>query len=162
LLRKLVEGKFASVQEALSWALKYADSKLTRRKKQEEYRQAYFGIKNRVERWKTVPGHESLQASTLGRIRETASQRVCLPSLTSRSYAQVNFRENGRQRPQLVHRLVALAFCRKAPQADTVNHRDKIRLNNVASNLEWLTAKENLQHSANAGGHGRPRKSISA
>ena len=166
LLLELLNGRFASIQEALVWAIKHADStgliRLTRRKEQEKYRRAYFAIQTRAEQWKTVPGFESLQASTHGRIRKASSQRICLPSLTSRLYAQVNFREGGRQLPQLVHRLVALAFCRKNIGADTVNHRDKNPVNNAASNLEWLTVKENLQHSANSGGHGRPRKTILA
>ena len=166
LLLELVAGRFASIQDALAWAIRHADStgliRLTRRKKQEEYRRAYFAIQDRAERWKTVPGFESLQASTHGRIRKASSHDICLPSLNSRLYAQVNFREGGQQRPQLIHRLVALAFCRKNLGADTVNHRDKYRLNNSASNLEWLTVKENLQHSANSGGHGRPRKRFSS
>lgn len=46
-----------------------------------------------------------------------------------------------------VHRLVAAAFCaRPDDQHVQVNHIDKDRTNNRASNLEWVTAKKNCAH----------------
>lgn len=50
-----------------------------------------------------------------------------------------------------IHRLVASAFLQRPPGADTVNHKDGDKANNTVENLEWLTQKENNQHSFRSG-----------
>lgn len=55
------------------------------------------------------------------------------------------------RRVERVHRLVAAAFVQNPLGLDTVNHIDCDRSNNDASNLEWCTQAENLQHSENLG-----------
>lgn len=65
-----------------------------------------------------------------------------------------------------VHRLVALTFCDNKWGLAQVSHIDDNRLNNNASNLEWITRKDNLnkEHRRKlmkiAGGHGRPVKKV--
>ena len=55
------------------------------------------------------------------------------------------------RRVERVHRLVAAAFVQNPRGMDIVNHIDCDRSNNDASNLEWCTQAENLQHSSNLG-----------
>lgn len=52
-----------------------------------------------------------------------------------------------------IHRAVASAFCpNDDPEHKTVvNHIDGNKLNNDASNLEWCTIQENVQHALNTG-----------
>ena len=47
-----------------------------------------------------------------------------------------------------VHRLVAEHFLEKPEGCDTVNHIDFDKTNNIVSNLEWCTQKENVQYSS--------------
>lgn len=49
------------------------------------------------------------------------------------------------------HRVVASLFVPKVAGKEFVNHKDFDTYNNSASNLEWVTHKENINYSINAG-----------
>ncbi|BCG66318.1 DNA repair exonuclease [Staphylococcus phage vB_SsapH-Golestan101-M] len=51
----------------------------------------------------------------------------------------------------ILHRIVAYAFLPKNIEHIEVNHIDGNKLNNNISNLEWVTKKENIEHSWNIG-----------
>lgn len=50
-----------------------------------------------------------------------------------------------------LHRLVAMHFIPNPGNKKEVNHIDTNRLNNSIDNLEWVTPKENIQHSIRIG-----------
>lgn len=50
-----------------------------------------------------------------------------------------------------IHRLVARHFLPNPEGKKYVNHIDHDKSNNVVSNLEWVTAKENTKHGVDAG-----------
>jgi hypothetical protein len=50
-----------------------------------------------------------------------------------------------------VHRLVALAWIPNPHGLPEINHLDGVKANNDASNLEWCTTLENLQHARRMG-----------
>jgi hypothetical protein len=64
-------------------------------------------------------------------------------NVTPKGYARLQIAG----RNMMVHRLVAEAFIDNPEGKPQVNHKDGNKLNNRASNLEWSTPSENLQHS---------------
>ncbi len=53
--------------------------------------------------------------------------------------------------PLSVHRLVAAHFIPNPYQHPQVNHKDGVKSNNHASNLEWCSAEFNAQHALKTG-----------
>lgn len=61
-------------------------------------------------------------------------------------YYAVTLSRNGKDRPFLVHRLVAKAFIPEIEGKPEVNHKDCNKHNCYVGNLEWCTQAENVQH----------------
>ena len=61
-------------------------------------------------------------------------------------YEQVVLLRGGGAVTKYVHRLVAEAFLGVAPGME-VNHKNGIRSDNAADNLEWVTKSQNIKHS---------------
>ena len=85
---------------------------------------------------RTVPGPHGREF----RVRE----RILKPCMHFKGYHVVFLhRQEGFDRKLFVHRLVAEAFVPNTEGKPLVDHKDRDRVNNLASNLEWVTAKEN-------------------
>lgn len=54
--------------------------------------------------------------------------------------------EDGKRHLEMVHRLVAEAWIPREEGLDFVNHKDENKANNHVSNLEWCTAKYNVNY----------------
>lgn len=61
-------------------------------------------------------------------------------------YLVVTYNEDKVQKHVYVHRLIATAFVPNPDNLPQVNHIDGNTRNNAASNLEWVTAKGNVNH----------------
>lgn len=99
--------------------------------------------------WKDIKGYEGLyQVSNLGRVRSFKDKnniRVLKPA--GKPYLMISISNNQHKTKRyLVHRLVAQAFVENIENKAQVNHIDGNKLNNKASNLEWTTPKENINH----------------
>jgi len=62
-------------------------------------------------------------------------------------YCIVSFYIKGKQYAKKVHRLVAETFIDNIQNLPQVNHIDENKQNNHVSNLEWVTARQNCEHS---------------
>lgn len=109
--------------------------------------------------WKPVVGYEGLyEVSNTGIVRSLdkikdgyadstylLSARIMRTRVIQR-YESVGLTKEGKQKNKRVHRLVAEAFVYNKHSKPYVNHIDGNKLNNSATNLEWVTSKENSQH----------------
>jgi hypothetical protein len=115
------------------------------------------------ETWKPVVGFEGFyEVSSMGRVKSIArrvrgrnghlighSSKLLSPGEQQSGHLCVNLSMHGKPHMRRVHTLVALAFIGPCPEGLEVNHIDGDPKNNVVSNLEYVTHKENMLHAAN-------------
>jgi DNA-directed RNA polymerase subunit RPC12/RpoP len=113
--------------------------------------------------WENISGFEGVyKVSNLGSIisldrivksnfknteyNKRVSGKLITPVNNGFGYLQVTLNKEGKKFKKYVHVLVAEAFLKK-PSSDIlleVNHIDHIKINNMCSNLEWVSKSENL------------------
>ncbi len=115
------------------------------------------------EKWLPVKGFEGrYSVSNKGRIKRLAHSSgggtnsirdVFLPENllkgwkdSRKGYMRVEMMVDGKAKGFAVHRLVAIAFVPNPNNLPEVNHIDEVKLNNIASNLEWSSPKDNANH----------------
>lgn len=99
------------------------------------------------EEWKEIEGYEEqYQISNLGRVRNIQTGVIRKTRTINSGYKIMKLKGRPNRHRELVHRLVAKAFCEGYAPGLEVNHIDGDRLNNRATNLEWVTTKENIHH----------------
>ncbi len=77
-----------------------------------------------------------------------AELRELTPRLTKNGYARIYARNDitNKRKDIYIHRAVAEAFVDNPENKKYVNHKNCIRCDNRASNLEFVTAKENTNY----------------
>ena len=116
--------------------------------------------------WKDVVGYENLyEVSNFGRIRTNKNkithtemhgdrhwkQRILKQKFQQRCRsnefdARVILWKDGKEKTFLVSRLVAISFLDNPNSLPQINHIDGNPTNNKVENLEWCTAKHNVNH----------------
>lgn len=84
-----------------------------------------------------------------GQVWSEKSKRFLVFSIIN-GYYSVNLWQNNQQYSFLVHRLVAEAFIPNPNNYPQVNHKNEIRTDNRVENLEWVTAKANINYGSRA------------
>ena len=97
--------------------------------------------------WKDIPGYVGYyQVSDFGRVRSVpraGTKGGVLVQSICRGYYKVYLCGGGKRRYVQVHRLVAEVFIPNPNNYPCVDHIDTNRLNNVVSNLRWVTHRMN-------------------
>ena len=97
--------------------------------------------------WTDIKGYEGLyQVSNFGRVKRVKTNRVLKGSKHTHGYLVVGLYKNNTKSTKKIHRLVAEVFIPNTDNKPEVNHIDEDKTNNMVSNLEWVTAKENSNH----------------
>jgi aspartate carbamoyltransferase regulatory subunit len=102
--------------------------------------------------WKDVDGYEGLyQVSNTGEVKSLGNdasrkEKILKNFLMPTGYYSVILCKNRKIKRFYVHRLVGLAFIPNPTNKATINHIDGKKGNNLYSNLEWCTQKENIRH----------------
>ena len=73
------------------------------------------------------------------------------PGVKPGGYLFVGISGDGKIKYRMIHRLVAESFIPNPHDLPEVNHIDGNKLNNSASNLEWVTRKQNARHAVRHG-----------
>ena len=89
------------------------------------------------------------EVSNLGRVRNARTGWVLKQSKNDWGYLKVDLCYQGQQKTCKVHTLVATAFVEGWREGLQVNHKNGVKTDNRAENLEWVTSSENHRHSRN-------------
>lgn len=102
---------------------------------------------NDTEIWKNIIGFPNYQVSSRGNVRSCykGEWKLIIKSKTY-GYEHVLLYKDKTRKNARVHRLVAEAFIPNPNNLPFVNHKDENRSNNNVDNLEWCTAKYNINY----------------
>ena len=98
------------------------------------------------EDWKDIEGFEDYTIDKKGNIYSKRKRKYLKQTINKFGYCKVTLQKDKYKKVFSVHRLVAQAFIPNPKNKPQVNHIDSNRQNNNVKNLEWVTAKENIQH----------------
>ena len=114
------------------------------------------------EEWRDIAGYEGLyQVSNCGRVKSLGryirakagsskwqEEKLLRPQTNGKGYLKVGLYKDGQQKMFFVHRLVATAFLENPMPLfwTDINHKDEVKTNNTASNLEWCDRKYNCNY----------------
>lgn len=104
-------------------------------------------------RWAEIPGYSRYEVSCRGRVRNKITKKVLVTQLKGKpgaDYLYVHLTpDEGCAKKLRLHRVVALAFHPNEANLPVVDHIDQNRFNNRASNLRWVTDKQNARNRRN-------------
>lgn len=122
--------------------------------------------------WKDIPGYEGIyQASNFGKIKRlsnnniniyiyknrkekfkrTMQEKILKPVIKKDGYSLITLSKNNIKERFYLHRLIAICYIPNIKNKSQINHKDGNKMNNSVHNLEWCTAKENMNHAFRIG-----------
>lgn len=93
-----------------------------------------------------IPGYEDYLIYPEGRVYSKKSNKFLKHNLVSSGYHTVELFNRYGSKRVLVHRLVGKSYIPNPKNLPQINHIDENKNNNHVSNLEWCTAKYNMNH----------------
>lgn len=98
--------------------------------------------------WKPVKGYEDFyEISNLGNVKSLRRNIILKQRLNNKGRYYVNLSDGISQyKSKMIYRLVAEAFIPNPNNLPQINHKDENPKNNKLDNLEWCTAKYNVNY----------------
>lgn len=97
--------------------------------------------------WKVVNGHPNYKISSCGKVYSIVMKKVLNSAPDAHGYIIVGLN----RRKYSVHSLVARHYIPNPDNLSEVNHLDGNKTNNDATNLEWASHSQNIQHAVDTG-----------
>lgn len=105
------------------------------------------------EHWRTIDWSKGIyEVSDLGRVRRAVNGKhvvaghILSANTAPNRYSYVTAYLDRRTCTIYIHREVARAFIPNPDGKEQVNHKNGVKTDNRASNLEWVTQSENMRH----------------
>jgi hypothetical protein len=103
------------------------------------------------EEWKPIIGFEgNYEISSFGRVKALGvyNHPISIRKLSQHKngYLMISLWKENREKRPLVHRLVAIHFIPNPESKSEVNHKKGIKTDNRATELEWVTTRQNHLH----------------
>ena len=103
------------------------------------------------ELWKPIDEYNGYYSiSNLGRIKNI-NGTIMKTRIRKDGYEVVSLRNKSKYKIEYIHILVAKSFIQRPTEKTEVNHIDANKSNNIVSNLEWVTRRENHLHAVALG-----------
>lgn len=98
-----------------------------------------------VVEYKLIEAFEDYMVSSDGKVYslKRGKMKEMKPWVSKGGYLYAVLCSNGRHVTKSIHRLVARAFISNPDNLPEVNHKDEVKSNNCAGNLEWCTSEYN-------------------
>lgn len=102
------------------------------------------------ETWLKINGYSRYEVSNSGFIRSVINKNITI--YIENGYKRISIlNDEGIHKKEYIHRLVAVSFISNPDNKPMVNHINGIKTDNRIENIEWCTAKENVNHAINNG-----------
>jgi len=104
--------------------------------------------------YKDIDGYEGLyKVSNIGNVKSLkfGKEKILKNHLGVLGYYKVSLCNDSKSKSFYIHSLVAKSFILNLNNKPQVNHINGIKTDNIINNLEWCTAKENIQHAHDKG-----------
>ena len=112
-------------------------------------------INRNIELWKSIPDFPGYFVSSFGKVltfKRYLHGRIRKQTFDNGGYLGITLHKNGKRTRFSSHVLVMSIFGPKKPTTEyQINHKDGDKTFNWIVNLEWVTAKENIEHAFELG-----------
>ena len=96
-----------------------------------------------MEEFKKIDDYDNYEVSNLGNVKNTDTNMILKQCKDTKGYYFVNLSKNGIRKNFTIHRLIALYFIPNPQNLPCIDHIDRIRTNNLISNLRWVSKSNN-------------------